>query len=131
MNTTMKLGNAIAAFHQVCNKTCDARDCTAWTSRGLTCSDCPKEWSDELTAQIDAAESEDSSGDRWRSMDTAPLVDFLIAETSEDAVFEFIAAISVFGITNREDAIAAMEEDPDTRKWAETTARMIPEPYDL
>jgi hypothetical protein len=57
------------------------------------------------------------------------LVDFLVAETSEDAVFCFISAISCFGITDREDAIAAMEKDADTRKWAVTTATLIPEPY--
>ena len=57
------------------------------------------------------------------------LVDFLIAETSEDAVFCFISAISCFGITDREDAIAAMEKDLDTRNWAIITANLIPEPY--
>ena len=57
------------------------------------------------------------------------LVDFLIAETSEDAVFCFISAISCFGITDRIDAIAAMEKDPDTCNWAIITANMIPEPY--
>jgi L-rhamnose mutarotase len=56
-------------------------------------------------------------------------VDFLVAETSEDAVFCFISAVSCFGITDREDAIAAMEKDPDTRKWAIITANLIPEPY--
>ena len=57
------------------------------------------------------------------------LVDFLIVETSEDAVFCFISAISCFGITDRDDAIAAMEKDADTRKWAIFTAGLIPEPY--
>jgi hypothetical protein len=57
------------------------------------------------------------------------LVDFLIAETSEDAVFCFISAISCFGITDREGAIAAMEKDHDTRNWAVITANLIPEPY--
>ena len=57
------------------------------------------------------------------------LVDFLVAETSEDAVFCFISAISFSGVTDREDAIAAMEEDADTRKWAVATATLIPEPY--
>lgn len=57
------------------------------------------------------------------------LVDFLIAETSEDALFCFISAISCFGITDKEDAIAAMEKDHDTRNWAIITANLIPEPY--
>lgn len=56
-------------------------------------------------------------------------MNFLVAETSEDAVFCFISAISCFGITDREDAIAAMEKDPDTRNWAIITANLIPEPY--
>lgn len=64
------------------------------------------------------------------AMPCSALVGFLIAETFEDAVFTFIGAISVFGITDREDAIAAMEKDPDVRKWAESTALLIPEPYE-
>ena len=67
------------------------------------------------------------------SLDAMPcsaLVEFLIAETFEDAVYTFIGAISCFGITDRDDAVAAMEKDPDTRKWAEETALMIPEPYE-
>jgi len=64
------------------------------------------------------------------AMPCSALVDFLIAETFEDAVFTFISAISVFGITDRDDAIAAMEKDKDTREWAEATALMIPEPYE-
>ena len=64
------------------------------------------------------------------AMPCSALVDFLIAETSEDAVFIFIGAISFFGITDKEDAIAAMEKDPDARKWAESTALLIPEPYE-
>jgi len=64
------------------------------------------------------------------AMPCSALVDFLIAETFEDAVFTFIGAISVFGIADREDAIAAMEKDPDARKWAESTALLIPEPYE-
>jgi len=70
-----------------------------------------------------------SSGSSNSQNACSALVDFLIAETFEDAVFTFIGAISVFGITDREDAIAAMEKDPDARKWAELTAMMIPEPY--
>jgi len=64
------------------------------------------------------------------AMSCSALVDFLIAETFEDAVFTFVGAISVFGITDRGDAIAAMEKDKDARLWAETTALMIPEPYE-
>lgn len=63
-------------------------------------------------------------------MTCSELVDFLVAETSEDAVSTFVGAISAFGITNKEDAVGAMEKDADARKWAEATALLIPEPYE-
>ena len=61
-------------------------------------------------------------------MSNTDLIDFLIEETSEDAVFCFISATSCFGILDRADAALAMR-DPDTRKWAEMTATLIPKPY--
>ena len=64
------------------------------------------------------------------AMTCSELVDFLVAETSEAAVSIFVGVISVFGIYNKEDAVAAMEKDADARKWAEATALLIPEPYE-
>ena len=72
---------------------------------------------------------QDGRSSAFHAMTCSALVDFLVAETSEDAVFCFISAISCFGITDRDDAIAAMEKDADTRKWAEETALLIPEPF--
>ena len=59
------------------------------------------------------------------------LVDFLIGETSEDAVFSFLTAISCFGIESREDAVTAMGKDFSVRQWARLTARRIPPPNAL
>lgn len=67
----------------------------------------------------------------FTEMSNADLIDFLIEETSEDAVFAFITTIAVFGVCDRADAIAAMEQDDDTRKWAELTAQLIPQPTTL
>lgn len=65
----------------------------------------------------------------FNEMTATDLVAFLVGESSEDAVFMFISTISCFGITDRNDAIAAIEKDTDTRKWAEFTASLIPQPY--
>ena len=64
------------------------------------------------------------------AMTCSELVDFLVAETSEDSVSTFVGVVSAFGIYNKEDAVAAMEKDADARKWAEATALLIPEPYE-
>ncbi len=52
------------------------------------------------------------------------LIDLLISETCDEAVFAFVAAISAYGIENRDDAIAAIDKDKDARQWAEDTARI-------
>lgn len=57
------------------------------------------------------------------------LIDILIEETSDEAVFQFISAISAFGIINREDAIAVADKDKDVRAWLELTVSVIPRPY--
>ena len=63
------------------------------------------------------------------AMPCSALVDFLIAETFDEAVYSMISAITVFGIEDRDDATLAMERDPSARHWAEMTALAIPEPY--
>ena len=63
------------------------------------------------------------------AMPCSALVDFLIAETFDEAVFSMISAITVFGIEDKDDAAIAMERDPSARHWAEMTALAIPEPY--
>lgn len=64
------------------------------------------------------------------SMNCSQLVDFLIAETFEEAVFSMISAITAFNIESREEASKIMERDEDARYWGEITALSIPEPYE-
>ena len=54
---------------------------------------------------------------------------FLIEETSEDAVFCMLTAISVFGIESIDDALTVIENDDDCEKWLDSTVRLIVGPW--
>lgn len=56
-------------------------------------------------------------------------LDYLIMETSEDAVFSMLTAVSVFCIETRADALAVLDQDPDCVTWLETTVRLIPKAW--
>jgi len=66
---------------------------------------------------------------RMAAVSCSELIDFLIEETFDEAVFSMISAITGFGIENRCDAATAIGRDPKARHWAEMTALALPEPY--
>ena len=52
---------------------------------------------------------------------------FLVEETSEDAVFCFLSAISAFGVETMEHAQQVYIGDADVRRWVEASYRLIPQ----
>lgn len=63
------------------------------------------------------------------AMKADDLVDFLIRETSEDAVFTLLTAVSCTGVETRDDAIYVLSKDSQALEWARATAISIPKPY--
>jgi hypothetical protein len=67
---------------------------------------------------------------KWSEMTSGDLLDFLIREIHDEAIFSCLTSISVYAIHTRDDALIVVEKDEDCRKWAEFTASVIPEPYE-
>lgn len=59
-------------------------------------------------------------------MNTKEIIELLIEETFEDAVFSFISALSAYGIQSIEDAVAAAEKDAETMEWLKLTIERLP-----
>lgn len=70
-------------------------------------------------------------GADWRlsALNCSALLNALIENTSEDAVFTMLTAISVFGIENREQAMLVLREDQDCAEWLEYTMKRIVGPW--
>ena len=69
---------------------------------------------------------EDSRPAPCSALSGVEMLAFLVEETSEDAVFCFLHAISAFGIETMEHAQQAFLGDADVRRWVEASYRLIP-----